>query len=695
MRKFLWLFIAVLFLPTCLHAQGTQIVTLAADPPTCKTGMLYYNSGVNALKSCGPNNTWNLAGGASGISSGSASLVTRGLIGFYPMTEGSGTVVNDASGQANTCNFAAGGNAPAWVVGNSGGINYNGAAVEWVSCPAALNPALTIMVYIQSFNVNAAITPQSIVQGNGNGSPGNANGLMLSRDCVPTNGSIIGCPFASQYIASYSANAYRGVAKATFSGTGVIAETMGATDTIYLNGVGPGSYWATGASAGGQTIGNYQIGGANQNNGSSTGSFTAYVGQIYMVAFWNVVLTPGEVLQSTAFMQNSMTSRGVKSQLGGGFGDTNNSFLLDGDSIAAGALATITLNTASSPWDITDLGLPGEFLTGVTGVAQQATLAPDPIVRPAAERNAVAVWAGTNDNCTTATICAGLVGAFKSYCQGRKAAGFGKCLVVTMLSRTGRDTSKNLLDTELRTQWPSFADGLIDEAEDAALGADGASANTVFFTDGVHLTPSADANDVVPSIQRAINRAYGAHDFSNATVYSSAAAAAVATTALSEAGSTVTVTFAATPANCQVGNSIVIAGVTAAGYNSTAANGAGNGAWTILTRSATQVTYTDNTTGLGAATVQGTGVCPQQQDADQYQILNFGAGNYTLETCVGYTGQNIYIRNINGAGSTLVPFASETITGPGTTTVAANTTAILQSQLVSSSAAGCNWVRLQ
>jgi hypothetical protein len=620
--------------------------------------------------------------------------VTSGLMAEYRMIEGAGTTVKDYSGNGNDATFAAGGNAPAWAAGNSGGVRFNGAAVEWISCPAALNSALTIMVYINSFNGSSATTPQSIVQGNGNGSSSNAIGLMLSRDCGGTNGSVVSCPFASQYVASYSSNGYKTVAKMTFDGNGVLALTLGASDVIYLNGVAAANNWAAAASAGGQTIGNYQIGGANQNNGSSTGSFTAFVGVVYYAVFWNRVLNAAEIAAASDFMRRAMITRGIQPTLGGNFNTNKNSFVLDGDSIAAGPLGTITLNGS---WDITDTGLGGQLLATSSGAAQSASLSVDPIVRPLAERNPIAIWAGTNDNCTTAATCATLVGNFKSYCQNRKLAGYNKCFPITMLSRTGEDTSKNLLNAELRLQWPTFADGLIDMAADTALGADGASANTTFFTDGTHLTTAAKTNDVVPVIQRAINRAYGAKDFSNATVYSSAAAAAASTTAVTQSGSTVTVTFSATPANCLVGNQIVISGVTPTGYNSTAANGAGNGSFAILTSTATQITYTDFTTGLGNATIQGTGVCSQMQDADQYSILNFGAGNFTLQTCVGFTGQNIYIRNINGTASTLVPFGSETITGAGATptTLAANTTAILQSQLVSSSAAGCNWVRLQ
>ena len=95
--------------------------------------------------------------------------------------------------------------------------------------------------------------------------------------------------------------------------------------------------------------------------------------------------------------------------------------------------------------------------------------------------------------------------------------------------------------------------------------------------------------------------------------------------------------------------------------------------------------------------VQGTGGCPAQQVVDEYPIVNFEVGNYSLQSCIRLTRQNTYIDNINAAATTLLPFAGETITGAGATptTLAASTTEILQSQLVSSKAAGSNWVRLQ
>ena len=107
--------------------------------------------------------------------------------------------------------------------------------------------------------------------------------------------------------------------------------------------------------------------------------------------------------------------------------------------------------------------------------------------------------------------------------------------------------------------------------------------------------------------------------------------------------------------------------------------------------------YFSSQSNLVNNSVQGTGGCPLWQNAGEYPIVPFGASNYSLQSCVSLTRQNVYFGNIDAAATTLLPFAGKTITGVGATptTLVANTTEILQSQLVSSKAASSNWVRLQ
>jgi hypothetical protein len=82
-------------------------------------------------------------------------------------------------------------------------------------------------------------------------------------------------------------------------------------------------------------------------------------------------------------------------------------------------------------------------------------------------------------------------------------------------------------------------------------------------------------------------------------------------------------------------------------------------------------------------------------DADQTAILNGDTG-YTLEPCDGLTINDLTrIVNLGGGAATLTPFQTQTINGAATSSLAAGATALLQAQLVSATAGGCNWIRVQ
>jgi len=605
------------------------------------------------------------------------------------------------------------------IIPLNGGVKFIG--VGAISLPAALNTAQTIQVFMYNN------------QGNG--------GIVAGSGTSTTSSILLATLFAGQaagaqvdQVLSHNTRIFAGALnnspitvfpRAIIAGNMNIAWDMACDslhsngDTIYIDSADMGSTAISASanvfqfgfcSAGHQTTGNYQLGGVSSCP-SYTGCGYLNSGYIYYAVFYNRGLTSAEIAANTTFMAKAMATRGVPSipyvgsvytsgiNTGGSFAPSNTFQLAwDGDSLSCGSgcvsgvllpvTSYLTLNSTSGNWQITNESKIGYRLD--TNLLPYAPQAVDPLFQPNSLGNLVVMWGGTNDSPGVASLA-----QQQAYCNARHAVGW-KCVTVTMVSRTGLDSNKNAYNPVIRANWSNYADGLIDMAADANLGADGANASALYFTaDHVHVTDTGIINDEAFMTQRAINRLYGPHDFSSATVYASAAAAAVATTAGSEATNTVTLTMAATPANCQVGTLAVVTGVTPTGYNSTVANGAGLGGWMIRTRSATQITYFDGTAGLGAVSVQGTVSCPQQQDGDtQFEILNF-TGNHTIQPCEGLTGQNMNIRNINAGAVTLVPFASETITGPGTTTLAAATTAILQSQLVSSAAGGCNWVRLQ
>lgn len=615
-------------------------------------------------------------------------------------TETCGGLLDYSGNSANATGTV--GTAPT-IIAATGGCNFTGNGA--VSYPASLNFALTYVAYI-TFQGNGTGTNgiNAILQGNGAGANSGGNGFWLASCGVAsacaqwTRATEV--QHNDAWLGTYAGNgnAWKSQSWTTVNGSGCVAEVETPTaDIVYLNGgVGPIlGFAANPSSAGLQTTGNFQLGGAAANIGNFWGVATWYTGQIFYDAFYSTALTQPQIAEACSYMQAAMVKRGVVPQIPSNptlpllsASDTTNQLVANGTSITAGNAAIpyttpIVNGLNGGPWNVFEAGQPANTCLLIMG---QAPYLVDPALRPSANRNVTVLECGTNDGTSTAALAAVSVGYMREHCNARHAVGM-KCLIISMLSRNTLDANKNLLNAEMRSRWNTFADGFVDEGA-TTLGADGASGNTALFSDGIHPTQYGFYNLYTWPVQRAVNALYGNQSFSEATTYVAASLAATATTAGTSGSNTITITFGATPANCQVGNRITLAGITPAGYNDT---------YLILTRSATQITAWASAALLGPITVQGTGVCPQQQDQDVYTILNFGAGNFTLQSCVGYTGQNLYIRNINAGATTLVPFASETITGIGaaSATLAATSTAILQSQLVSSAAGGCNWVRLQ
>lgn len=638
-----------------------------------------------------------LAAAAGGIGSTTIASIP-GLLGEFrilPTETPSGLLDYSGNGRNATGTV---GTAPT-IIPATGGIqcNTNGA----VSLPPSFNSARDIFVYVgfqTNFTLGGAAIFSSPIMANGNGGTANSAGLTISNYQLPNQISNHVSDIVPAAAAAPTLFTLQGV-----NGNHLIEWDMDTVDHIFIDGQ-EAAYNLNQAtptsSAGFVTVGNYQLCGAAA--GSGLGSVSYFNGQLYFFFAFNRVLNPAERAQATNYAITAMANRGVpvSQQITVITGDTA---VFSGDSITGAPVGS-----AATTWtDILQLtGTINIVNNGFSGsTATQAATAGSQLgqayFQKTAQRNVVMLWYGTNDFASFSISASGCAAQLASAIKSHTSYGH-KVLLGTMVSRTcaGCDAFKNSLNAILRQNWRSYgASGLVDVAADPNLGADGAFGNTVYFNvDGIHPSKAGAWNDISGLAQRAVNRLYGNTDISTATVYSSPAAAAVATTAGSETGNTITITFAATPANCQVGNRITLTGITPAGYNSVAANGAGPGnTFTILTRSGTQITAWDSTTGLGVITVQGTGVCPQSQDADQVAILNFGAGNHTLDSAVGYTGQCITRQNINAAASTLVPLGTETITGAGATptTLAANTTAVLCSQLVSAAAAGANWVRTQ
>jgi len=657
--------------------------------------------------------------GAGAPSSIPTQIVQSGLLAEYRITDGSGTVLTDSSGNGRNGTFCASG--PAWsgLFPNTAGLTFNGNN-SCINLPVSLNSARTIIAATTFIPPNSS-SFQNLVCGNGvSGWNAMYQGNQLGQWAGPQGEYLF-----SGWTTVSGANVKQIIATQPANGTQIVAWTLGSAgdstkDQIWTNNSFPPfnalepplvnnqAFLTTGQSAGVQSTGNYVVGGGASGSTCLAGFNTWWKGTLYKLIFYSTYLNQQQLGQDFTAIGSTLSQQGVQlsaTTLGqaGAVGPNNlNQYVALGDSITYGTGVTtsfpqfITFNPNSAVWNWIDLGLPSALASG--DVTDSFTNRLAYAFYTGAANNVATYWMGTNDcaigGFTGLQAWADVGNAVRNY-RSHLASTSQKIIGLSMISRTGNDPCKNTLNTVMRQQWATVFDGFADVAADPNLGADGASANATYFQgDAVHPTTYAQANDIAPIVQRAIRRLFGNTSWTSANTYTTTAAAPTATTAGSESGNTVTITFGATPANCLQGSPITIAGTTPGGYS---------GVFNILTRTATQVTYFD-VSGLGAITVQGTGVCPTQVDEDQYVILAGSAvtPSFTLETCQGFTGQNIYLKNSNTTSPwTITPFtASETIDGAASLAMPAasagnNPVVVLQSTLVSAAAGGCTWKRVQ
>jgi lysophospholipase L1-like esterase len=610
------------------------------------------------------------------ITETASAVIQSGLMGEYRMLASENPcALVDYSGNGRNATGCIG--VSPTIIASSGGVNFVGTGA--ISLPAALNSALTIQVFMEFQPASLSSQQMSPIMGNGNGTTSNWTGIIFDRTNAGSN------PITNNYRTwAYSNNAVYAAPLTVMAGTNTVSLTMDTQDHLYYgtqeNSLYIGSVLS---SAGLQTVGNYQIGGAAAGSGLAASSYLT--GKIYYLVFYNRVLSAAEITANATFFQQAMNQRGVLITTGAT--DSNDTLFAVGDSITegSGALPWSSLfKGLTGTWQVTNQSIAGILLTDI---ATNRNLLLDPGYRATATRSAVIIFAGTND-VSTGVPAATTSGEMRDFCTTSHAQGW-KCLVGTMISRNGQDTAKNALNAYFRQYWQLYADGLVDLAANPVMGADGAYASSTWFQgDGIHPTTMGQYNALTYMFQVATNRLYGPNDFSTATVYTTVAPAAAT---VSNASQTMNImTFTTSSAHgFSPGQCVSVAGVTPVGYNSPSGQ-----CWYIITTPLT-TTFTawNNTTGLGALSVAGVASVPLQADQDKYITLGGSAAgqNMTLETCMGYTGQNLYLRNIDANAWTVTPFASETINGAASVLIPSGGYLSLQAILTSAAAGGCGW----
>jgi lysophospholipase L1-like esterase len=440
--------------------------------------------------------TWSVPAGVAdgqtvgtGTASGAAPIA--GATADYNFLEGSGTVVNDNSGNGNNGTLGAGTLAPSWT---PTGLSFSGQAQ--VALPSALNNSETFFmgVYLQPIsNVIPANSFPMLV-----GSSLGGSGLNLLYD-YENNGNISQDTYTLAPTI-YGGNAVFTGAQNLVSGFHVLTYVLGTpgrtADQIYIDGVESTSYDPRFHfnAAGLQTSGNLFLGSSN------TGIFgtSGLTGTFYrMVTMSTNTLTAAQVLQISNQIKNDVASRGVNTAPAKVKQGVPTLHCI-GDSITAG-YGTSTpycslLSLSNQPaYTIENWGIVGVRLQAVDAAESNRV---GQLCESSGGPSVALVFLGTNDFLSSWQTPTGLIPNLAGEVQTLKVAGC-RVFVGTMLSRSGTDgaggsydADKDAYDSLILTSAKAFgADGVIDFAANPLLGADGATSNATYFqSDEIHPT---------------------------------------------------------------------------------------------------------------------------------------------------------------------------------------------------------------
>lgn len=158
----------------------------------------------------------------------------------------------------------------------------------------------------------------------------------------------------------------------------------------------------------------------------------------------------------------------------------------------------------SKPVNIYQFGVGGTQIQNALGT--YATTVGSVFGEYADNRLALILY-GTNDIVAGGRTAAQLSADIRTYCGKVRTSG-GKAIIATILPQTGftapMQTIQQTVNTDIRTNWASFADGLADFANDPTMGPQAAASNTALYADGLHPTVAGHAI-LAPIAAAAIN----------------------------------------------------------------------------------------------------------------------------------------------------------------------------------------------
>jgi hypothetical protein len=410
-----------------------------------------------------------------------ASLVTDGLMAYFPMSEGKGTTINDTTGNGYTGAFGGSGNT--WA---AAGVSFDGNG--WIDLPATLNTAQTIQMWTD------VAVPH----------PDGAEALIGTT--ANGTGDSLAWYLSNQIFYLQSQSGFGASSATPFTGSATLAlvegsSTLGTLDQYWINGTQTFIAEPSNSTVADLALaGHFQIAATEGTNG--------LLGAVGPVAFYNRPLVASEIAQNAAFFNQLEQSRGVETQEGDL--STQNQFIAIGDSITFGLYAShpYCYYLAEPSFNSRCLGYIGQVTAeGVLQAPQFANY-----YDTHAKQNIFFDWYVSNDVADSVPANQTIQNQQTTCSEIKQVYPGWKVVVGTMMSRTGVPDSPRSAINDLIRQQIGPCDGFIDVAADPVLGADGAYADG-YFADETHPNDQGQ-QEVAGIVTRYINSVAGATELS-------------------------------------------------------------------------------------------------------------------------------------------------------------------------------------
>ncbi len=432
------------------------------------------------------------------------------LLGEYLLNEGTGAVADDTSGKGNNGTIVG---SPTWE--GTQDLNFSAASGQYISVPAALNGLQTwqVVLYNPPFSKSGSSVGAAPVYTTPAVKSSILCGSILSMSCWIPNSYLTG-----QSMRFYAAGSdYTEASPYLQAGWHVVTFICGGSSAaahILYDGTEVSGYVTQGTnSCPVSATGNFQFGGSNADGLNDE----FFVGKIAGVWAWSTALSVPEAQIAAQAALNFMQAKGIPLTFTP-VQATTPLIIVGLDSRTAGAGTGLTPATmwpfemvASDPtYEVINVARGGQTVfdeVNEFNILYQLQFQPGtvPVI--------IILWGGINDYTSLSTLshtaAANLIAAnLHSMVTQAKAVG-ARIILATEISATNYNSLKDNLNPIIRSQAFGWgADNIADLATDPAMGADGAAANTTYFSDGLH--PNSTLESHITSImQNAVNELLG------------------------------------------------------------------------------------------------------------------------------------------------------------------------------------------